>query len=321
MSVYYNENDLYAAEWLKNLIEAGYLPEGDIDTRNIQDISVDDLIGYNQHHFFAGIGGWALALWLAGWPENKPVWTGSPPCQPFSTAGKKKGISDERHLWPVWFELIKYFRPNVIFGEQVARKTGLQWLDIVCNDLENTNYSVGAFNLCAPSVGAPHQRQRLYFVGENADGLRWGGGCDGNPTGNDREVQTPRLCSIGIRELGDSTSPRWTRGEIGEERQKERESMFGAGEWTGFEWLPCRDGKYRPTKPGLFPLAYGLSRRMGSMRATDNSTEKTLTSSKGQNKRQIPWRIGMLRGYGNAIIPDLAARFIRAYLEGLGDEK
>ena len=88
MKVYYNDNELFVVQWLRNLIAAGHLPAGDVDERPIQEVQADDLKGYTQCHFFAGIGGWALALQLAGWDGS--VWTGSCPCQPFSTAGKGK---------------------------------------------------------------------------------------------------------------------------------------------------------------------------------------------------------------------------------------
>lgn len=85
--------------------------------------------------------GWAIALALAGWPEDREVWTGSCPCQPFSSAGRQKGKSDERHLWPVWFELIKAVQPATIYGEQVASAIGHGWLDEVAEDLESVRFT------------------------------------------------------------------------------------------------------------------------------------------------------------------------------------
>ena len=107
MKAYYNENDPFAAQWLRNLIAAGHIAAGDVDDRSIKDVQPEDLKGYTQCHFFAGIGGWSYALRLAGWPDDKPVWTGSCPCQPFSQAGQKAGFSDIRHLWPTWDNLIE----------------------------------------------------------------------------------------------------------------------------------------------------------------------------------------------------------------------
>ena len=99
---YYNEFDKYAAQWLRNLIEAKLIPAGDVDERDVRDVRTEDLDGYAQCHFFAGIGGWPLALALAGWRGDEEVWTGSCPCQPFSVAGKAGGVGDERHLWPAF---------------------------------------------------------------------------------------------------------------------------------------------------------------------------------------------------------------------------
>ena len=64
------------------------------------------------------------------------ILSGGFPCQPFSVAGKRKGSEDERHLWPVWFELIKQCRPDVVFGEQVESAIKYGWLDLVQDDLE-----------------------------------------------------------------------------------------------------------------------------------------------------------------------------------------
>jgi DNA (cytosine-5)-methyltransferase 1 len=163
---YYNEHDKNAVAWLRELMAAGLIPQGEIDGRDIQDIRAVELVGYVQWHFFAGIAGWPLALRLAGWPEDRPILTASCPCQPFSNAGQQKGESDERHLWPVVYELIKGLKPSVCIGEQVSSKLGRQWLSRVRTDLEDVGYAVGASDLCAAGIGAPHIRQRLYWVAD-----------------------------------------------------------------------------------------------------------------------------------------------------------
>lgn len=162
MASYYNEIDPYAAQWLRNLITAGHIAFGDVDERSITDVRPDDLKGYTQCHFFAGIGGWSYALRIAGWPDDKPVWTGSCPCQPFSSAGKQRGIDDERHLWPVWKRLIDQCHPSVVFGEQVAAAT--TWLKVVRSDLEEMDYAVATMPIEAACVGAPHLRDRFWFA-------------------------------------------------------------------------------------------------------------------------------------------------------------
>jgi DNA (cytosine-5)-methyltransferase 1 len=242
--VYYNDNDARAAAWLRELIEHGHLPEGVVDDRSITDVRPEDLTGYHQCHFFAGIGGWPYALSLAGWGDA-PVWTGSCPCQPFSGAGRGKGHADERHLWPAFHALISECHPPVVFGEQVASKLGREWLAGVRADMEALGYACGAADLCAASVGAPHIRQRLYWVAD-ANGER--------PQG-------------------------WIERRDGAEQRSA---------WEGGVGIQCRDGTTRRAEPGIRPLADGVSGRMG-----------------------------LLRGYGNAIVPQVAAEFVQAYREAV----
>jgi DNA (cytosine-5)-methyltransferase 1 len=175
VSAYYNEIDPYAAQWLRNLIAGGHIAAGEVDTRSIIEVRADDLRGFTQCHFFAGIAGWSLALRLAGWPDDRPVWTGSCPCQPYSTAKMHgtKGANDSRDLWPDFFRLIRERFPAIIFGEQVAAAIQWGWWDRTGLDLESENYSVAAAVLRADCVGAAHQRKRLYWLGyANGTGLQ-----------------------------------------------------------------------------------------------------------------------------------------------------
>ena len=266
MSAYYNEMDPHAAQWLRNLIKAGQIAAGDVDERSIVDVRPDDLRGYTQCHFFAGIGVWSHALRLAGWSDDRPVWTGSCPCQPFSSAGAGKGIDDPRHLWPVWVDLIRQCRPATVFGEQVEAAIKHGWLDLVQGDLENTGYAVGAVCLPAGAVGAPHQRQRLWFVA-HTDMQRRSGECV------QQEPQRTHLETDRPGQAGDF--------------------------WADADWLYCRDEKWRPTEPGTFPLVDGTAFRMGS----------------GCADWEGKSRAGMLKAYGNAIVPQVAAAVIGAFME------
>ena len=177
---YFNEFDPAAAEWLRELIKAGLIAPGVVDERSILDVTADDLRGFVQCHFFAGIGGWSYALRLAGWPDDRPVWTGSPPCQPFSIAGRLEGRNDERHLSPHFIHLVGAARPGMLFGEQVAsskvfgkaskpsrrnaeKPPEWAWLDDLADRLEAARYALGASDFPSAGVGAPHIRQRTYF--------------------------------------------------------------------------------------------------------------------------------------------------------------
>lgn len=198
---YYNEIDPYAVEWLRTLIKEGHIAPGIVDDRSIEDVTPNDLEGFNQCHFFAGIGIWSLSLKQAGWPDEQPVWTGSCPCQPFSQAGKKVGFADQRHLWPALHWLIKQCQPDVIFGEQVPSKDGLSWFDVVQSDMEGEDYSCGGAVLCAAGAGLPHIRQRLFWVA-NANSRRIPGF---QPTTNLSQVGQRWSCSkMDLQQILDS---------------------------------------------------------------------------------------------------------------------
>ena len=299
--VYYNEYDKNAAAWLRQLIEMGCIANGEVDERSIIDVQASDLRGFSQHHFFAGIGGWSLALRMAGWPDEKPVCTASLPCQPFSVAGKQSGKSDERNLLPHFIDLVKQCNWPVIFGEQVPPAIKHGWLDDLCDEMERENYAVGSIVLTAAGGGAPHIRQRLYWVADSQSQRFYGG--------EDTSKSSRRYvfkASCNIDRMADSIDKGLERyvgngynidkqrrydekqaGSVGESCDINRmvhpdESGSQSGwsvaeasrhghpvksascinEWTDPDWILCKDNKYRPIKPTSIWMVNGISCRM-----------------------------------------------------------
>ncbi|EBR6786040.1 DNA cytosine methyltransferase [Salmonella enterica] len=302
-TAYYNEIDPFAAAWLQNLIDAGCVAPGVVDTRSIEEVTANDLKGFTQCHFFAGIGVWSYALRCAGWPDSRPVWTGSCPCQPFSQSGKRRGFNDPRHLWPTWFYLVSQCRPDVIFGEQVASKDGLTWFDAVQFDLEKAEYAVAVVDLCAAGFGAPHIRQRLFWVADAAykqhqECLPGREESHCPQSGRSPAELTGYCLSDGMAYANNDRQQSGCRGGSSSKSPIKRnnpgrcgEAVFSSpvnGYWRDADWLFCRDGKWRPVKPGLKPLVNGT-----------------------------PGRVGQLRAYGNAIVAPVAEAFIRAYMEAV----
>ncbi len=285
MGRYLNENDPYAAEWLGNL-----WPDATVDARSIRDVQPADLVGYERCHFFAGIGGWEYALDLAGW--SSPIWTGSCPCQPFSAAGKRQAEADERHLWPAFRALIAECRPPTVVGEQVASKLGRRWLAGVFADLEGMGYAVAGADLCAAGVGAPHIRQRLYWVGHTAGHEQR----QSRPSEARHESQEPAGGSVLLSRLAHADQQRRTGIDtlLRQEATGRHAAHLPETAWSRSTLIPCADGKFRRVpateagepQPELFPLAHGVS-----------------------------GRVGKLRAYGNAIVPQVAAAFVRAFME------
>ncbi len=234
MTAYYNEIDPEAAAWLQIWIDEGIIARGVVDARDIREVTANDLTGFTQCHFFAGIGGWSIALKLAGWPDDRPVWTGSCPCQPFSAAGSKARQSDERHLWPHWSRLISQSKPSVVFGEQVARGITLGWLDDAFHDLEASEYACATTVLPSCSVNAPDERQRLWFV------------ADGSMRDDYRKAR--------IIQGADEQKQGTSRSE------KRLPKSNGSSNSIGIEgiWRMCNDGITRLFKPGVRILDDGF---------------------------------------------------------------
>lgn len=305
---YYNEWDPQAAAWLRELIENKLIPEGVVDERSITEVQAKDLKGFTQCHFFAGIGGWPLALQIAGIPATQRLWTGSPPCQPFSVAGAGKGKDDPRHLAPTFLNLIANCRPALLFGEQVAAAVTKDfWVDSLLFELEEEGYTSGFSVLPACGVGAPHKRDRLFFGAQQlADTsserirMRPGKGVGETRKAERGEEKRQRVRVDSRTEriylsdgMADTVRQQFD-GRRASRATGRTQPSDGSGAntanphhgfWSDADWLGCRDGMCRPVEPGTFPLANG-----------------------------IPARVGRLRGYGNAIVPQVAAEFIKAFM-------
>src|SRR5690606_2518033 len=195
-----------------------------------------------------------LEVFTGRWPDDWPVWTGSCPCQPYSQAGARGGGDDPRALWWAWRWLIDQCRPPVVFGEQVASADGREWLSGVRADLEAMGYEVGAADLCAAGLGAPHIRQRLWWVADSEwfgrrgrDDGRWNGG------GGGLHAETEAAGSV---IAGGMAYAEGRRVVIRQETEREAKpsGVGAAGFWDDTVWIPCADGKARRIKPGLEPL-------------------------------------------------------------------
>ena len=445
MTAFYNEIDKDAAAWLRELIAEGHIAPGIVDERSIEDVRPDELTGFTQCHFFAGVGIWSLALRASGIPDDYSIWTGSCPCQPFSSAGKGDGFDDERHLWPAFHYLISQRRPTAILGEQVASKDAEPWIDLVHTDMEAMGYAFGAIPFPTAGIGGPHIRDRLYWgafssgvtlgdtgskglqglgghgdhgnkpgwldaltagsvtaagefgklghpqsrgfgergnaqlpgsgghadgASDAVDGLAYPGRVDhrgevkaanhGQPQANGPADQLggcgAASCGMAVsgsqRHDGRGTAGTagtagggWPdaagysspvdrladlhsdgRNQAGQHIATPRgDGTFGDGStggpgpvngfWRDADWLHCRDGKWRPVEPGTQPLAYGMPRSMGDLSPELQRLASLAGLSKASLKRAKQFRVGSLRGYGNAINAIAAQTFIESVME------
>ena len=401
MTALYYEIDKHAAAWLRELIDQGLIAPGEVYEGDMWDAVPNDIGRFTQAHFCAGIGVWSHALRCAEWPDDRPVWTISLPCQPFSAAGKGGGFDDHRgQLADAFFWLAGVCRPDIILGEQVEAALRHDWWDVMASQMERIGYTVGA--VAFPSGLPFHIRQRVYWLAHNhgarleehqllhtdlpggrsptrgvadADGIR---PLDDQQSENGREAGTASKCShAGL--LADAVQPGsedrqrpaqpvpvegghagiladtgnvGLSGDDGREPGPQPENRRKPHFWSNAVWIPCRDGKWRPTGPGIHPLVVAnANRRTGqrsesqpiqwSVSEADSEYSRTgpvepspLTLADGPPVAMVPsgdhgpseaeanetaeGRVMRLRGYGNAIVAPAATEFIRAVMDSLG---
>jgi len=353
MPAYYNEYDAGAAAWLRELIRRGLIADGVVDERSILDVTADDLRGFTQCHFFAGIGGWSYALRLAGWPDDQPFWTGSPPCQPFSTAGQQKGQDDERHLAPHFATLVAAGRPPILFGEQVASAAVFgkpakraehgasgqpewAWIDDLFGRLEAAHYACGTSDIPAAGVGAFHIRQRTFFGAVRL--------ADADDTGSQRRPGVPKRageCAAGpggldggLVDADSGGCEPWQRDNQAAGHGHPAAATGGNGGLADAEsirriegrkdtgGMRSRDGAERP--PGRSAINGGMERverpsaLHGGWADADwlfcrDGKWRPVEPGTFPLAHGLPARVVRLRGYGNAIVPQAAAAFIQTF--------
>jgi len=199
--------------------------------------------------------------------------TGGFPCQPYSSAGKRKGKEDERHLWPQMLRAIREVSPRFVVGENVRGLTnwnGGMVFEEVCAELESYGYQVAPVIIPACAVNAPHRRERIWFVAY-AESVRRdsrGGRC-----GQDIKKNENGICEY-----------RSKRGEMGpkSERHSQERDVTKPGDWREF-----------PTKSPVCRGNDGLSGELDG-----------ITFPK--------WRNESIKAYGNAIVPQVAYQIFKA---------
>ena len=139
-----------------------------------------DNVFKNVEHIFCEINPFCKQVLKKHWPQATiyedikqldtaaigyvDLLTGGFPCQPFSSAGKKRGKEDDRYLWPEMLRIIKECKPTWIIGENVAGIINMA-LEQVCSDLEGAGYEVQPLIIPACAVDAPHRRDRVWIIG------------------------------------------------------------------------------------------------------------------------------------------------------------
>ena len=317
----YNELDPVACAVLREAASAGVIAQGAVIERSIKDVTPDEIRDARQFHAFAGAGLWSVAARLAGWPDDRALWSASCPCQAESVAGKRLGPRDPRDLWPDFFALVDAVRPPVIVGEQVDAAVSSHWLDRTAADLENAGYAFRAVDIPACAVDAPHRRNRLYWVAV-ADADR--GGHRGRPEDaqrlsgrRDAAEWAPVVSAEGLfaRPVGDSERA----GLEGHCRHGDRAgwpvtprpvAAADGSFWRDAYWLSCADGKARraPSPESYFrDVADVLPAGIGGC----DPARLLVPSFKGRTEA---WKLA-----GNAIVPVLAAEVLASLLESAGN--
>lgn len=225
------------------------------------------------------------------------ILTGGPPCQPVSVAGKGKGDSDDRWQWPTMLRIIQDVTPTWIIFENVSNLINFDsgiLFDGILTDMETAGYETATFVFPACSQNAPHRRDRVFVVANSINrGRRQGGERGGLPEihgeRSDKRMQIEKS-DQGNGNVANSERNGRGKGDSSESRQESRSTLtdnrippitnYG---WNDSEWITGHDGKQRRVKPGIRLLAHGF-----------------------------PHRNDLLRGFGNAIVPQVVVPIMEA---------
>ena len=284
--------------------------------------------------------------------EFPDIITGGFPCQPFSVAGKQKGTSDDRHLWPEMFRIIKAFKPRFVIGENVRGIVNIQdgvVFETVCTNLEDEGYEVQPFNIPAAGVGAPHRRERIWFIAVREDVANTIGNDEGreisrsdeetrriqeehrtehSTTGKSSRTSEVRNGDNGYEttesNVADTEGLRF-RGRSGEERGIKK-NEFQQTEQKGSSFRS--ETERRSSQSGGDDVANTIGER-GRSRITERQDAEDVRQSPqssntgwwhvepnvGRVAHGIPGRVHRLKGLGNSIVPQIVEEIGKAIIK------
>src|SRR3990167_2921009 len=267
------------------------------------------------------------------WKEKIDILTGGFPCQPFSVAGRRKGTDDNRFLWPEMLRVIREIQPTWIVAENVrgllTQNDGMVF-ERVCSELENNGYEVQPFCIPACAIGAPHKRERFWFIGHSKhDGFypsEIEEGC--TKRGNHHTKGQKEVCEFERSTLSwSSPNPRCERWS--ERGRKDMESEVKESKPKKYDNNSATSNSYATSKR--------LERSLWEEQQRNN--RRSTTSNRGELKtwdehwlqaatrlcrvddglpRELhgitfpKWRRESLKAYGNAIVPAIAFKIFKS---------
>ena len=243
--------------------------------------------------------------------------TGGYPCQPFSVAGRKKGEEDPRHLWPEYFRLVKELRPTWVIGENVSGHIKLG-LDTVISDLESEDYAVRPFSISASSIGANHQRERVWIVansrrprGPRAE-LR---GENENETRQENANQFERSSSTSEVDVANTDSAGQQQGyekmERGSSKQFNSNGIqSGKNDVANTECEGLQRSEQYETYTGKTKTQFAASQSFET-----TGLHWAVEPDVGRVAHGIPKRVDRLKSLGNSLVPQIPYYIGKTILE------
>ena len=264
--------------------------------------------------------------------DSIDIITGGYPCQPFSIAGRQKGEQDPRHLWPEYFRLVKELRPTWVIGENVSGHIKLG-LDTVIEDLESEDYSVRPFSISASSIGANHQRERIWILAySERNGLlaaekqrSFEKTISNQSKGKNDTLNVERTSSVSETksDVENSRRSQWSRAELrGEnenETRKENANQFERSSSTSeVDVANTNDERLQRQ----WQSRNQFTPRFNSSRESSEEGQGTVGQgwwesepNMGRVAHGIPKRVDRLKSLGNSLVPQIPYYIGKTILE------